>query len=76
MLFLAVDALVVHDLCLLVGYVERAASAFQPVIHSLVVAGENFVCGDPRHMPSAITARDRADSPGFASAVVASDLAL
>jgi hypothetical protein len=76
LLFLAVDALTIRDLCMLVGYVERGAAAFQPVIHELMVAGENFVCGDPRHMPSGITDADRADSPGFASAIVAADRTL
>jgi len=73
LLFLAVDVLTLRDLCLLVGYIERGATAFQPVIHELVVTGENFLCGDPGHMPSAIVGTDRDNSPGYASGVVGAD---
>jgi hypothetical protein len=75
MLFLAVDALALRDLCQLVGYIERGAVAFQPTVHALIVTGENFVCGDLAHLPSGVAAADRADSPGFASGIVGADFA-
>lgn len=75
LLFIAVDVLTLRDLCALVGLIERGAIAFQPTVHNLLVAGENFICGDSAHMPTAIVASDRDDSPGFASGVISADLA-
>ena len=75
LLFFAVDALTLRDLCLLVGYIERGAASFQPVVHELIVSGENWICGDPSHMPSGLTAGDRASSAGFASGITGRDFA-
>jgi hypothetical protein len=76
LLFLAVDALTLRDICLLVGYIERGAVAFQPYVHELIVTGENWICGDMNHMPSAIVGSDRDSTAGFASGVVGADFAL
>ncbi len=76
MIFLAVDVLTLRDLCMLVGYIERGAVAFQPVIHGLVVSGENFICGEGGKMPSALVAADRGDTPGYASGISGADFAL
>jgi hypothetical protein len=68
LLFAGVDVLLIRDVCLLTRYIESGAATFAPVVHNLMVAGENFICGDTAHLASAIEPGDRAGSSGFASA--------
>lgn len=74
LLALTLDALILRDLCQMVGVIQGLARRVAPEINALVLEVEGFICGGKQSAPSGIVASDWQRVAALPSGIVASDL--